>query len=76
MRDVVVVIDPTLHGVNRKVGNLINMLARARHDYLVMADSDAFVGADYLRVVTAPLLDPNVGLVTCRLAAMSAMDVS
>jgi ceramide glucosyltransferase len=59
------VIDDRQHGSNLKVGNLINMLARARHDYLVMADSDAFVGADYLRVVTAPLLDPNVGLVTC-----------
>jgi ceramide glucosyltransferase len=32
---------------------------------LVMADSDAFVGPDYLASVTAPLLDSNVGLVTC-----------
>jgi ceramide glucosyltransferase len=37
----------------------------ARHDLLVMADSDAFVGPDYLRAVTAPLLDHSVGLVTC-----------
>ena len=32
---------------------------------LVMADSDAFVGPDYLATVTAPLLDARVGLVTC-----------
>jgi ceramide glucosyltransferase len=30
-----------------------------------MADSDALVGRDYLAAVTRPLLDPNVGLVTC-----------
>ena len=60
-----VVINPQLHGSNLKVSNLINMLARARHEFLVMADSDAFVGPDYLRIVTAPLLDPTVGLVTC-----------
>jgi ceramide glucosyltransferase len=60
-----VVVDPRQHGSNLKVSNLVNMLAKARHGYLVMADSDAFVGPDYLAVVTAPLLDPSVGLVTC-----------
>jgi ceramide glucosyltransferase len=59
------VIDPRLHGTNHKISNLINMLARAHHDYFVMADSDAFVEPDYLATVTAPLLDPRVGLVTC-----------
>jgi len=60
-----VVINPQQHGSNCKASNLINMLARARHDVLAMADSDAFVGPDYLTTVTAPLLDPAVGLVTC-----------
>ena len=60
-----VVIDPRQHGSNRKVSSLINMLSRARHDVFVMADSDAFVGPDYLKTVTAPLLDRKVGLVTC-----------
>jgi ceramide glucosyltransferase len=59
------VINPQLHGNNLKISNLINMLPYARHDMLVMADSDAFVGADYLATVTAPLLDHDVGLVTC-----------
>jgi ceramide glucosyltransferase len=59
------VINPQQHGSNCKTSNLINMFARARHDVLVMADSDAFVGPDYLANVTAPLLDPGVGLVTC-----------
>ena len=59
------VIDPRLHGNNLKISNLINMLAYARHDIIVMADSDAFVESDYLAAVTAPLQDPGVGLVTC-----------
>jgi ceramide glucosyltransferase len=59
------VIDPQLHGTNLKISNLINMLPYARHDILAMADSDAFVGPDYLAAVTAPLLNHDVGLVTC-----------
>src|SRR5882762_2416168 len=58
------VINPQLHGSNLKISNLINMLPYARHDVLAMADSDAFVGTDYLTTVTAPLLDRDIGLVT------------
>jgi ceramide glucosyltransferase len=60
-----VVINSQLHGGNRKTSNLINLLAQAQHDVLVMADSDARVGPDYLKTVSAPLLDKEVGLVTC-----------
>jgi ceramide glucosyltransferase len=60
-----VVVDPQLHGDNYKTSNLINMMRRARHDILVIADSDAIVGPDYLSVVTVPLLKREVGLVTC-----------
>jgi ceramide glucosyltransferase len=63
--DTTLVIDPALHGSNRKISNLINMLPAARHAVLVMADSDITVGPDYLGRVTAPLADPGVGLVTC-----------
>lgn len=59
------VCDPSSRGSNRKVSNLINMLPQARFEILVMADSDAFVGPDYLAAVTAPLEDRAVGLVTC-----------
>jgi ceramide glucosyltransferase len=59
------VINPQLHGNNLKISNLINMLPHARHDILAMADSDAFVGTEYLGTVTAPLLNEDVGLVTC-----------
>jgi ceramide glucosyltransferase len=60
-----VVASPQLHGSNYKISNLINMVEHARHDVLIVADSDTFVGPDYLRSVTAPLLDRAVGLVTC-----------
>lgn len=60
-----VVINPQLHGDNYKTSNLINMMQRARYDFLVIADSDAAVGSDYLGAVTNPLLNPEVGLVTC-----------
>jgi ceramide glucosyltransferase len=48
-----VVVNPQQHGSNRKISSLINMLARARHDVLAMADSDASVGRGYLAAVTA-----------------------
>jgi ceramide glucosyltransferase len=60
-----VVINTQPRGSNRKISNLISMLAHARYDLLVIADSDVFVGADYLAQVTAPLLDAGTGLVTC-----------
>jgi ceramide glucosyltransferase len=58
-------VDPRSHGCNRKISNLINMMPRARHDILVLSDSDIVVGARYLRAVTALLASPRVGAVTC-----------
>lgn len=63
--DIALVVDPTVHGQNLKVSNLINMAAQARHDILVIADSDIAVEPDYLARVAAPLADPAVGIVTC-----------
>ena len=63
--DLDLVVDRRLHGGNRKVGNLINMMAAARYDHLVIADSDIRVAPDYLAKVVAPLLDHGVGVVTC-----------
>ena len=42
-----------------------HLTAIAAHDILLTSDSDVEVGPDYLREVTAPLLDPKVGAVTC-----------
>jgi len=63
--DLAVAIDRRQHGNSRKVSSLINMMALARHDFLVIADSDIRVERDYLAKVVAPLLDAKVGIVTC-----------
>jgi len=62
---ITVVADSRLHGPNRKVSNIINMLPQARHDVLVFADSDVRVGPNYLRNVVGELQKREVGLVTC-----------
>jgi ceramide glucosyltransferase len=59
------VVEPRSHGVNRKISNLINMMSRARHDTLVLSDSDIVVRSNYLRALTALLASPRVGAVTC-----------
>jgi ceramide glucosyltransferase len=64
-RDLSLVIERRSHGSNRKVSNLINMMAVARHDYLVISDSDVRVASDYLGRIVAPLADEQVGIVTC-----------
>lgn len=70
-RDIALVIDARVHGHNLKVSNLINLAARAKHPLIVLADSDIAVTPDYLDAVTAPLADPEVGIVTCLYHAKS-----
>ena len=62
--DARLVVDARLHGANRKIGNLINMLPAARHDVLVISDSDMHVAPDYLSRVCAALAPAGTGLVT------------
>ncbi|NUT16293.1 MAG: glycosyltransferase [Cupriavidus sp.] len=63
--DMTLVVDPQVHGSNPKASNLINLFRAARHDVLVIADSDVAVAPDYLARVTAPLAQAGVGVVTC-----------
>jgi ceramide glucosyltransferase len=50
---------------NRKVGVLMDLAREARYPALIVNDSDISVPPGYLKDVTAPLADPNIGLVTC-----------
>ena len=64
-RDFAFVINARAAGSNKKVANLENMFEEARHGLLVLADSDMRVDRHYLAAVTAPLHDPQTGVVTC-----------
>lgn len=62
--DIDLVVDGRIYGPNYKVCNLINAWPRAKHDLIIVCDSDIRVGERYLREVCAPFADPAVGLVT------------
>jgi ceramide glucosyltransferase len=51
-------------GTSDKVNNLCQLAQNAKYDLLVMSDSDVRVEPDYLRQVTAPFADGEVGVVT------------
>jgi ceramide glucosyltransferase len=52
-------------GINYKDSNLSYLLEEAHHEIIIFADSDICVRSDYIRTVTAPLLEQRVGMVTC-----------
>jgi ceramide glucosyltransferase len=62
--DITVVVDPTPHGSNLKVTNLINMFPSAKHDVLVIADSDVLCAPDFLARIEATLAIPGTGIAT------------
>jgi ceramide glucosyltransferase len=55
-------------GLNPKVNQLVTLARLARHDLLVISDSNTRVGRDYLDEIAAHLDDSTVGLVTHPLA--------
>jgi len=64
-RNIELVISRNEIGYNPKVSNLQNMYAKAKHDILLIADSDIRVEPDYLRRVVAPMRQSHIGMVTC-----------
>lgn len=72
--DITVVVDDAVTGKNRKIANLVNMLPSAKHDILVIADSDVLAAPDWLgRIVTA-LQVPGTGLVTTLYTGLAALN--
>jgi ceramide glucosyltransferase len=59
------VVCPLSLGTNRKISSLIQMVPAAKHDFLLINDSDVSVPSDYLRRVISPLADAATGMVTC-----------
>jgi len=56
---------------NAKVYSLERMVAEARHDILVMSDSDIRVAPGFLRSIAAEFSDPRVALATCPYRALA-----
>lgn len=52
-------------GMNYKDSSLSYLLEAAQYEVIVFADSDICVQPDYLEIVTAPLANSQVGIVTC-----------
>jgi ceramide glucosyltransferase len=52
-------------GVSDKVNKLCRMVREARHDVVIVSDSDVRVEPGFLRAVVAPFRDPKIGGVTC-----------
>lgn len=71
--DITVTVNAALHGANRKVSNLINMMQEAQHDVLVFSDSDLHVPPDYLDRIVASLEQPGTGLVTSLCVGLPTM---
>ena len=63
--DITLTTGPHIAGANAKIGNIAAMMAPARHDILILSDSDMVVGPDYLATLLAALDQPGVGAVTC-----------
>lgn len=68
--DIAAVVSAAQHGTNRKVSNLINMYPQAKHELIVIADSDMHTAPGYLDQVVAALEAPGVGLVTTMYAGL------
>lgn len=62
--DIKLSINPAIHGPNYKVSNLINAYPQARHDIIIVCDSDILVTPDYLQSVASHFTDPQIGLAT------------
>jgi ceramide glucosyltransferase len=52
-------------GASDKVNKLCRMVREARHEIIVVTDSDVRVDPGYLRAIAAPFRSPNLGGVTC-----------
>jgi ceramide glucosyltransferase len=70
---VTVAIETCRPGTNGKINNMTGGILHARHEILVISDSDVRLQPDYLKTIVAPLADPSVGCV-CTLYKAACAD--
>jgi ceramide glucosyltransferase len=75
-KDLSLVVNERVLGGNLKASNLANMFKTARHDIIVVSDSDMRVRRDYLRAVAAPFLNLEVGAATCLYSGAGAKNLA
>jgi ceramide glucosyltransferase len=63
-RQIRILIGSGRKAINDKVAKLVRMVSEARHEVLVINDSDVRVEPNYLRTVVAPLQNASIGGVT------------
>ncbi|MDA8086349.1 MAG: glycosyltransferase [Nitrospiraceae bacterium] len=63
-KDIKIVVQRRNEGLNPKVNNLLSAYEAARHEYVLISDSNVFAGKDYLKMTVAPMRDTSVGLVS------------
>jgi ceramide glucosyltransferase len=82
--DLKLVINDKRWGANNKVSNMANAIEMAKYSIYVLADSDVYVGENYLKKILEPFEDEAVGMVTtmyrtqprCWMAAFEALSTS
>ncbi len=74
--DIQLVITGPVNAMNRKVGLLDALAAEARHELLVITDSDVRVSPGYLKDIAAPFGDEKTGMVTCLYRAMGKQNTA
>src|SRR3974390_2408501 len=63
--DIEIIVDPAVYGPNFKASNLINMMRFAKHDVIVVSDSDILIGPDSLRQIAARFSTSDASIVSC-----------
>jgi ceramide glucosyltransferase len=67
-----VVISQVEAGANGKVNNLLGAMEKARHDIIIISDSDTYLRPNYIENIVAPLSNPQVGCVCTLFKAVQA----
>ena len=63
--DITLVAGTNRDAANPKIANLIDMVPYAKHDFIVLSDSDIYVPTNYVVTLAGALESPRAGAVTC-----------